>query len=214
MRILMLLLAASLFLVLRAAEDFGPAPAPAVKKGEDDRETKRWRAKHAPPPVVDPMDKAQDAKDLQKLAESGNASAQYGLGVFLEKGLGMEPDQEKAVTWYRKAAEQGLAKAQYRLGLRYAAGQGVTQDQAQAAAWFRLAAEQGFANAQFALGDCHLLGAGAKRDAEEAYFWLSLAVLGGCEAAAKERDAAAKLLPEERQAAVRARVLAWSPKGK
>ncbi len=43
--------------------------------------------------------------------------AQYWLGYFYEKGLGMEQNLVLAQTWYKRAADQGHAKALYRLQL-------------------------------------------------------------------------------------------------
>ena len=63
--------------------------------------------------------------ELKRLAESGDADAQYNLGVMYAFGEGVAKDQVEAVKWYRKAAEQGDADAQYNLGVRYAKGEGV-----------------------------------------------------------------------------------------
>ena len=70
------------------------------------------------------------------LAEQGDASAQFNLGVLYSNGKGVRQDYFKAVKWYRKAAEQGLASAQYNLGLMYANGQGIRQDKSTAKQWF------------------------------------------------------------------------------
>ncbi len=98
------------------------------------------------------------------LAEQGNVTAQYNLGVMYAKGRGVPQDyvqaylwfnlaasrlsdvkhrdDAEAVKWYRLAAEQGYASAQYNLGLMYAKGQGVPQDYVQAHMWFDLAASR------------------------------------------------------------------------
>ena len=46
------------------------------------------------------------------LAEAGNATAQYNLGLLYDKGQGVPQDDQEALRWWRKAAEQGLAEAQ------------------------------------------------------------------------------------------------------
>ena len=69
---------------------------------------------------------------FNKLAEQGNASAQYNLGVMYRDGMGVLKDEQQAVAWYRKAAEQGLAWPQFNLGVMYANGQGVPKDEQQA----------------------------------------------------------------------------------
>lgn len=40
-------------------------------------------------------------------AESGDAEAQYNLGLMYDKGNGVEQGYSEAVLWFRKAAEQG-----------------------------------------------------------------------------------------------------------
>ncbi|MFI3186643.1 MAG: J domain-containing protein [Methylococcaceae bacterium] len=76
------------------------------------------------------------------LAEQGDASAQFRLGVMYEKGQYVMQDYTQAVSWYLKAAEQGNSNARYNLAIKYKTGQGVSQDDTQAAYWYRKAAEQ------------------------------------------------------------------------
>ncbi|MGO9318396.1 MAG: tetratricopeptide repeat protein [Terracidiphilus sp.] len=77
---------------------------------------------------------------LERQATSGDAEAQYNLGILYNKGEGMPQDYTQAAVWYRKAAEQGLAPAQIALGASYEQGQGVPQDYAEAYFWYDLAA--------------------------------------------------------------------------
>jgi len=88
-------------------------------------------------------DYAKAAKELEYIAEEGDARAQYDLGLLYDTGRGVPQSNEKALQWYRKAAEQGESKAQYNLGLMYANGQGVQQDYARAYFWTSLSAAQG-----------------------------------------------------------------------
>ena len=81
------------------------------------------------------------------MAETGDASAQFNLGVMYDNGLGVAQDYAAAASWYRKAADQGNASAQLNLGLLYAKGQGVAQDYVQAHKWFNLSATSGGADA-------------------------------------------------------------------
>ena len=74
------------------------------------------------------------------LAEQGNATAQYNLGVMYYNGQGVPQDYKEAVRLYRLAAEQGLARAQSNLGVMYRKGRGVPQDYKEADKWWRLAA--------------------------------------------------------------------------
>jgi TPR repeat protein len=80
---------------------------------------------------------------LRKAAESGDADAQYRLGLKYAEGEGVAKDPSQAAEWYRKAATHGQPNAQYNLGSLYYKGEGVPKDPAQAAEWYRKAAAQG-----------------------------------------------------------------------
>jgi TPR repeat protein len=73
------------------------------------------------------------------LAQRGDASAQYNLGVMHAEGRGVPRDDAAAVRWYRKAADQGDVDAQRSLGLMYATGRGVPRDDVEAWRWLRKA---------------------------------------------------------------------------
>ena len=47
------------------------------------------------------------ARIIHPLAESGDATAQYNLGVFYDNGLGVPQDKIKAYMWLSLAAAQG-----------------------------------------------------------------------------------------------------------
>jgi uncharacterized protein len=109
---------------------------------------------------------------LRPLAEQGDASAQYNLGLMFDKGQGVPQDYATALSWYRKAAEQGHAAAQNNLGLIFAnGGPGVPQDFATAVSWYRKAAEQGHAAAQYNLGATYAQGQGVSQDYGAAASW-------------------------------------------
>lgn len=116
-------------------------------------------------------------------AESGDAVAQRYLGVMYGRGLQVEQDEKKAVSWYLKAAEQGDGNAQYNLANRYHSGRGVTQDIPVAAVWYRKAAEQGIATAQINLVPLYAKGRGVRQDFIQAYMWSILAGRQGVKAA-------------------------------
>jgi len=80
---------------------------------------------------------------MRPLAEQGDASAQFNLGIMYSEGKGVTQDYAEAVKWYRRAAEQGNAPAQSNLGIMYSEGKGVTHDHIQAHMWFNLAAARG-----------------------------------------------------------------------
>ena len=140
----------------------------------------------------------RDFDATKKAADSGDAVAQYNLGVMYRDGEGVPQDYAEAMKWFRLAAEQGDTTAKYNLGVMYRDGLGVPQDYAEAVKWSRLAAEQGDAEAQRDLGLMYLSGLGVPQDDAEAYAWISVAATSGSEDASSKRDlVASKLTPEQ-----------------
>ena len=103
-------------------------------------------------------------EELQPLLESGDARAQYAMGVMAENGFGMPVDFSQAAAWYLKAAEQGNTDAQFNLGAMYEHGIGMPADPAQAAHWYRPAAESGDIDALSNLGVLYEKGTGVPQD--------------------------------------------------
>ncbi len=152
----------------------------------------------------------QAYKSFKRLADQGNADAQFAIGFMYEYGkprggisyFFQTPDHAEAANWYRKAAARGSAKAQSNLGRLYANGLGVARSDAEAARWYRKAASQGLAEAQYNLGNRYYLGLSVSRDYLLAYAWASLSATnstGGTQQnAARLRDlAASKMTPGE-----------------
>jgi hypothetical protein len=52
-------------------------------------------------------DYATAARLIRPLAEQGDASAQYNLGVFYDNGLGVPQDKVRAYMWLNLSAAQG-----------------------------------------------------------------------------------------------------------
>ena len=122
---------------------------------------------------------AQSIATLKAQAASGDANAQYNLGLSYDLGQGLPQDYAEAAVWYRKAAEQGVAEAQDSLGVMYGQGQGVPQDYTQAALWWRKAAEQGNALAEAHLGVAYDFGHGVPQDHTQAAAWFRKAAAQG-----------------------------------
>ncbi len=142
------------------------------------------------------MNSIADEK-LKKDAITGDAEAQYRLGVFFYDRVTGPPadrdrsraDTAKALKWLRKAAEQGHAKAQCALGNHYdhagnfgffvsvlqeiyhALGHFYDRNEVEAVKWYRKAAEQDYAHAQYELGYRYANGRGVERDEVEAAKW-------------------------------------------
>jgi len=60
-------------------------------------------------------DYATALREWEPLADQGDATAQYNVGVMYENGEGVPSDRKTAVKWWRLAAAQGHAPAQDRL---------------------------------------------------------------------------------------------------
>ena len=109
--------------------------------------------------------------EIEALAESGLAEAEFLLGTAYAEGLGKTLDPILAVAWYRKAAEQGHVLAQHNMGNVLFSGTGIDQDYTQAVYWWQLAAEQGDVIPQYRLGNMYAEGLGVARDPATAEYW-------------------------------------------
>lgn len=92
---------------------------------------------------------SEELKNTIKLAELGDAQAQYELGlsyfsnIDFGSGDSFIKDYILAVKWYLRSAEQGHTEAQVQLGICYANGLGVDKNEYMAFCWWTMAAEQG-----------------------------------------------------------------------
>jgi len=76
---------------------------------------------------------------IRKLAEQGDATAQFSVGARYATGEDVPQDYTEAVRWFSMAAEQGHVVSQATLGAYYWAGRGVPQDLVKAYFWSVLA---------------------------------------------------------------------------
>jgi TPR repeat protein len=106
-----------------------------------------WADFQAGKDAYDRGDYATALNEWRPLAEQGDPSAQFRLGLLYENGEGVPRDFAKARLWYEKAAVQGEAKAQFYLGIQSAFGEGGPLDLVQAHMWYSLAAGNGNAHA-------------------------------------------------------------------
>jgi uncharacterized caspase-like protein len=72
-------------------------------------------------------------------AQTGDAEAQTNVAEIYERGLGVAPNYDAAVTWYQKAADQKYSRALFNLGTLYEQGLGVEQDKLKALNLYRQA---------------------------------------------------------------------------
>jgi TPR repeat protein len=185
------------------------------KQGKEERRSPGERSRE----WLDRAAKQGHAKAARKLqekfrqaeaaAQRGDAGEQARLGHMYEAGLGVAPDHEEAVKWYRKAAlqgdkegmsrlcsmsplgcdeavegfrkaaEQGEARAQCNLGWAYEKGFEVRKSYEEAVKWYRKAAEQGDPEAQNKMGLAYYNGFGVAQDYEEAVKWFRRAAEQG-----------------------------------
>ena len=115
------------------------------------------------------------SEGLRTLAASGDAGAQYEVGLRYAEGRGVARDPRQALAWFDKAAAQGLAPAQYRVGSSYEKGVGVDRDPAIAMGWYAKAAGAGNIRAMHNLAVMSAEGAGGKPDYAKAAQWFGKA---------------------------------------
>jgi uncharacterized protein len=119
----------------------------------------------------------KDYKGAREIAEAaakkGDARAMAMLGLFYQKGLGVDADLNKAVDWYARAGEKNDVGAQYSLAEIYLDGALGEADTDRGRYWLIKAAGHGKPEAEHRLG---LLAAGeTPPDWPEAADWFSKA---------------------------------------
>ncbi|MFZ4780398.1 MAG: tetratricopeptide repeat protein [Terrimicrobiaceae bacterium] len=121
-----------------------------------------------------------NATDLRKMAEGGDAECQYYLGCFMQDGRnGVEKNRIEAIKWIRKAAEGDYSYAQLRLGTSYCYGSDADKDPVEGLKWLRKASEHGDSHAAYEIGQCYYYGNGVPKDMVEAVKWFQKGTAGG-----------------------------------
>jgi len=113
------------------------------------------------------------------LAESNDPAAMRNLGHLYRRGLGVDMDFEKAMSWYMQAANMGFDRAQANVGSMYLKGQGAKQDYVKASEWFTKAARNGHTISQYNLGLLYEHGKGVEKSTSKALGWYNLAAKAG-----------------------------------
>jgi TPR repeat protein len=93
---------------------------------------------------LDALMQGSTIRHLLIAAKSGDAAAQFNLGVLYdsrldENGYAIEGNRAEAMKWLLAAAEQGLPRAQSKLAEMYAGVPAAPEDFIHACAWFLLA---------------------------------------------------------------------------
>ena len=86
-------------------------------------------------------------------AESGDAVAQYDLGLSYKNGTGVAADLRAAFEWFRRAATAGIGQAMTKVGECYKNGIGIAADAAEAFSWYRRGAVAGDSQASSMLSN-------------------------------------------------------------
>ena len=107
------------------------------------------------------------SKELEKLAKSGDAEAQFYTGEYYYTGNSVSKNLKKAAAWYDLATSQKHSEAKNRLGSFY-------ND-----FMVKRAKKEGDAEMQYCLGNCYLNGIEVDVDKETAAVWFEKAMLQG-----------------------------------
>ena len=113
------------------------------------------------------------AEQLEQLADTGDANAQYIIGTAYRDGGLLIPDMVKAQKLLERAAEQDLDVAQYALGKLYLSDDADVHDSAKGIYWLKRSADNGNDYAAYRLGKEYLSGKNVSKDAAAAvgYLW-------------------------------------------
>jgi len=123
-------------------------------------------------PVPSKTPTQQELAQITKMAQDGDAVAQYQLARLYRNGVGVTKNEAEALAWFTKSANQNYAPAQSTLGTIYRFGLlGTTQDTQKAIEWYQKAADQQFPPAQAHLGAMYALGQGVTQDDAQALQW-------------------------------------------
>jgi TPR repeat protein len=113
-------------------------------------------------------------QQLMTKAQSGDATAQYQVGLGYDMGKHVTKDSDEAERWFRKSAEQGYAPAEGAYGLRMR-----QSNSAIAERWMLRAAEHGDVSTQFWLGVAYDDNWFGTTDPELALKWYQKAAQAG-----------------------------------
>ena len=125
-------------------------------------------------------DYAAATKWYEMAANNGHTIAQYEMGEFYYKGIGIEVNYKEAFYWYEMSAKCGNSRSKKRLGQLYQMGYGARRDIKKAAMFFEMAAQQGDADAQYSLGELYRRGEGREKNLVTAFAWYEKAYQEYC----------------------------------
>ena len=119
------------------------------------------------------------AEELERLAERGDAHAQYMMGLLYRDGPLLIPDSQKAKDWLTQAAEQNLPEAQYALGKLLLSDDPEVRDPDEGIRWMKKAAGNVNHFAAYRLGKEYLAGEVVTKDTSKAAEWFTQSAEAG-----------------------------------
>lgn len=106
---------------------------------------------------------------LQECARFGDKRCQNMLGIWYEKGIGIEQNFNLALEWIHKSAEQDYVSAFANLGRLYHSGRGTKRDLEKSVYYYTLGANLDAPDCQFRLALYFFSGEGVEKDMAKAF---------------------------------------------
>ena len=119
------------------------------------------------------------AEQLEQLADTGDAYAQYIIGTAYRDGGLLIPDMVKAKKLLERAAKQEIDAAQYALGKLYLSDDADVHNPAKGIYWLKRSADNGNDFAAYRLGKEYLSGKNVSKDTSTAAEYLRQAADNG-----------------------------------
>ena len=154
--------------VIREAEQIRLG-APTFEDRGVELEDEDWDSRYASQDFWEIFDRIDDEgekaiRELEQLAEEGDADAQFMMGRLYRDGPIPIPDWKKSCVFFEKAARQGLPEAQYALGKLLLSDDPEIRNPALGMRWLELAAENGNSYAAYRAGKEYLRGENVEKN--------------------------------------------------
>jgi TPR repeat protein len=107
---------------------------------------------------------------LVQEAESGDAQAEFQLGICYLLGRGVSQSEEEAIKWLSRAADKKHVRALHVLGGLYLNGK--NKNEKEAVINLKKAAELNDSASMPLLADCYFEGTGVSKNPKEGYEWM------------------------------------------
>jgi TPR repeat protein len=112
---------------------------------------------------------------LERLADAGEARAQYEVALMYLQGIGTKVDPLRGGQWMLAAANNGNVTAMVEIGGRFENGVNAEKNLILAFTWYRRAALAGDGIGCYKLAMLYEVGSGVPQDLPRAYAWYRMA---------------------------------------